>query len=193
MAERPATIVLASGSPRRREILATLGIAFEVVPADIDETVLPGEAALDYVLRLARSKASAVAAGDGRRLVIAADTTVAIDGEILGKPADLREARSMARRLSGRTHQVHTGVAVACGDALIVDATTTDVTFSPLTDELIEWYVAQPEPYDKAGGYAIQGAGAAFVERVDGNVANVIGLPVPMLLRLAAAVGRPLI
>lgn len=190
---RPAGVVLASGSPRRREILAALGVAFEVQAADIDESVLPGEEPLDYVRRLAAAKAAAVAAGRADRLVIAADTTVVIDGEILQKPADPDEARSMARRLSGRTHHVHTGVAVALGRSTVVDSATSAVTFSPLSDELIEWYVATPEPYDKAGGYALQGAGAALVERVDGNVHNVIGLPVPLLLALSASVGRPLL
>ena len=99
----------------------------------------------------------------------------------------------MARRLSGRTHHVHTGVAVALGDAGAVDSATSAVTFAPLSDELIEWYVATAEPYDKAGGYALQGAGTAFVERVEGNVANVIGLPVPLLLRLSASIGHPLV
>jgi septum formation protein len=188
-----ASIVLASGSPRRREILTTLGVEFDVSPADIDESVQPGEAPLDYVRRLAATKASAVAASQPDRVVIAADTTVVIDGEILGKPVGIDEARAMARRLSGRTHQVHTGIAVALDGTVLVDVDTTHVTFMALSDELIEWYVSQSEPYDKAGGYALQGAASAFVERVDGNVANVIGLPVPRLLRLAAAAGHPLI
>jgi septum formation protein len=188
-----ASIVLASGSPRRREILTTLGVEFDVHPADIDESVQPGEAPLDYVRRLAATKARAVAASQPDRVVIAADTTVVVDGEILGKPVGIDEARAMARRLSGRTHQVHTGIAVAFDGAVLVDVDTTHVTFLALSDELIEWYVTQSEPYDKAGGYALQGAASAFVERVDGNVANVIGLPVPRLLRLAAAAGHPLI
>jgi septum formation protein len=188
-----ASIVLASGSPRRREILTTLGVEFDVHPADIDESVQAGEAPLDYVRRLAATKASAVAASQPDRVVIAADTTVVIDGEILGKPVGIDEARAMARRLSGRTHQVHTGIAVAFDGAVLVDVDTTDVTFMALSAELIEWYVTQSEPYDKAGGYALQGAASAFVERVDGNVANVIGLPVPRLLRLAAEAGHPLI
>jgi nucleoside triphosphate pyrophosphatase len=188
-----APVVLASGSPRRREILTALGVAFDVQPADIDEAVQPGEAPLDYVRRLAASKAGAVAAAQPGRVVVAADTTVVIDGEILGKPAGIDEARAMARRLAGRTHQVLTGIAVAAGGAVLVDVETTHVTFSVLSDDLIEWYVAQSEPYDKAGGYALQGAAAAFVERVDGNVANVIGLPVPLLLRLATEIGHPLV
>ncbi len=188
-----ARIVLASGSPRRRQILTALGVDFDVRPADIDESVHPGEAPLDYVRRLAAGKARTVATEIPDRLVVAADTTVVIDGEILGKPAAVAEARAMARRLSGRTHQVHTGVAVAADGAVLVDVETTAVTFSALADDLIEWYVATAEPYDKAGGYALQGAAAAFVERVDGNVANVIGLPVPLLLRLATAIGHPLI
>ena len=188
-----APVVLASGSPRRREILSALGVSFEVHPADVDESVRPAEDARDYVRRLAAAKADAVAASWPGRLVVAADTTVAVDGDILGKPGDADEARAMARRLSGRTHQVHTGVAVVVDGTAAVDVATSDVTFGVLSDELIEWYVALPEPYDKAGGYALQGAGTVFVERVEGNVANVIGLPVPLLLRLAASLGRPLV
>lgn len=190
MAER---IVLGSGSPRRREILTWLGLDFEVHPADIDESVLDGEQAVPYVRRLAQSKAAVVAAAHPSRVVIAADTTVAIDGEILGKPDDVEEARRMVRRLAGRTHQVHTGVAVAFDGRIAVDVETTAVTFTPISDEVVEWYVALAEPYDKAGGYGLQGAGAAFVERIEGNAANVIGLPVPLLLRLAATVGHPLL
>ncbi len=186
-------VVLASGSPRRREILAALGIVFDVCPADIDEVVLPGEDPVAYVRRLAEAKAATIAVDRPDRVVIAADTTVVIDGEILQKPADPDEARAMARRLSGRTHHVHTGVAVAMGSTGAVDSATSAVTFVPLSAELIEWYVATPEPYDKAGGYALQGAGTAFVERVEGNVANVIGLPVPLLLRLSASIGHSLL
>ena len=148
-------------------------------PADIDETVLPGEAPLDYVQRLAHAKAAVVAARHPDHVVIAADTTVVVDGAILGKPVDVDDARAMARALSGRTHHVHTGIAVTYRGMTAVDVETSAVTFVALSAARIEWYVATPEPYDKAGGYALQGAGTAFVERVDGNVANVIGLPVP--------------
>jgi septum formation protein len=186
-------IVLGSGSPRRREILTWLGLDFEVHPADIDESVLEGEHAVEYVRRLATAKSAVVAAAHPGRLVIAADTTVAIDGEILGKPEDVDDARRMVRRLAGRTHQVHTGVAVAADQQLAVDVETTAVTFGSIADDVVEWYVGLAEPYDKAGGYGLQGAGAAFVERIDGNSANVIGLPVPLLLRLAASIGHPLL
>jgi septum formation protein len=188
-----SSVVLASGSPRRREILTVLGIRFAVQPADIDETVLPGEDAVTYVRRLALAKAATVAETMPDRVVIAADTTVAVDGQILGKPAGADEARSMLRLLSGRTHQVHTGVAVAYGEQVSADVATSQVAFADLPDELVEWYVGLPEPYDKAGGYALQGAGAALVDHVEGNVANIIGLPVPTMLRLAADLGHPLI
>jgi septum formation protein len=186
-------VVLASGSPRRREILQWLGITFEVRPADIDESVLDGEDAIPYVRRLAAAKAATVAATVPGRLVVAADTTVAIDGEIIGKPADADDARRILRRLAGRTHHVHTGVAVTVGGQVAVGVDTTGVTFAAIDDAMVEWYVGTAEPYDKAGGYGMQGAAAAFVDRIDGNAANVIGLPVPLLLRLAASIGHPLL
>jgi septum formation protein len=191
-------------------MLGALGVAFEVRDADIDETVLPGEDPIAYVTRLAMAKAAAVAAcyggGDGAvpdagqgvaagggSLVIAADTTVVIGGEILGKPSDRGEATAMMRKLSGRTHHVHTGVAVQRGSAQAVGVATTAVTFLALSDETITWYTSLDEPYDKAGGYALQGAGVALLDRVEGNVANVIGLPVPLLLSLATSLGVTLV
>lgn len=188
-----SSVVLASGSPRRREILTVLGIRFAVQPADIDESVQAGEDAVAYVRRLALAKARTVADTMPDRVVIAADTTVAVDGRILGKPADADEARSMLWLLSGRTHQVHTGVAVAVGGEAMADVATSDVTFAALDESMVAWYAGLAEPYDKAGGYALQGAGAALVDRVEGNVANIIGLPVPTMLRLAASLGHPLI
>jgi septum formation protein len=186
-------VVLASGSPRRRELLATLGIEFQVVPADIDESVLPGERPIPYVRRLAAAKAATVGRAHGDRLVIAADTTVDVDGEILGKPADAPEARRMLRLLGGRTHRVHTGLAVRCAGQRAVDVETTLVTFAELDDAMIDWYVATGEPYDKAGGYGMQGKASVLVERIEGSVSNVIGLPLARLVRLAAAAGAPLL
>ena len=178
-------IVLASASPRRQELLSQLGVQFTVAYPDIDETPLPFEAPVPYVRRLAVEKAHAVEAALGS-LLIAADTTVDLGGDILGKPVDADEARSMLRRLSGRTHRVHTGLALRLGDRTLVETVSSLVTFAALTDEMIEWYVALDEPFGKAGAYAIQGAGGVFVERVRGSVSNIIGLPLHTLLRLAA-------
>ncbi|MFQ5349575.1 MAG: Maf family protein [Thermoanaerobaculia bacterium] len=186
-------LVLASASPRRRELLAGLGLSPPVRPVDVDERPLDGEPAADCVLRLARSKAAA-AAGRGE-LVLAADTLVVLDGRILGKPADPREAETMLGRLAGRDHLVQTGVAVHDGDSSAVAAgvETTRVFIAPLTASQIADYVATGEPLDKAGAYAIQGLGALFVERVDGNYSNVVGLPLPLTRRLFAELGFDLL
>lgn len=176
----PGPVVLASGSPRRRDLLEQLGVAFSVVVPDVDETPRPGERPLDLVRRLAADKAAAVA-GDP---VLAADTIVEVDGEILGKPADADDARRMLRRLSARSHRVHTGVAVRSGQDTRVEAVTTIVSFVPLTPPLIEWYLGTGEPFDKAGAYAVQGHGAIFVETIRGSVSNVVGLPLTTVARL---------
>lgn len=179
-------LVLASASPRRSELLASVGLDFDVVPADIDESVAPGEAPAGYVARLSREKAAAVAGRVGiDALVVAADTTVDIGGQILEKPADSADARRMLRLLSATTHLVHTGVTVASttGPAE-TNVVETAVRFVEITDALVDWYVATREPFGKAGAYAIQGAGAALVERVDGSVTNVIGLPLAETLHL---------
>jgi septum formation protein len=166
-------LVLASASPRRRDLLGRLGVPFAVAAADVDETPVVGEAPLALVRRLAAAKAAAV---DGP-LVLAADTIVEVDGEILGKPVDVDDARRMLRRLSARTHHVHTGVAARSGERVEQATVTTDVRLVPLTAAAIEWYVATGEPMDKAGAYAIQGVGTVFVESVRGSVSNVVGLP----------------
>lgn len=179
-------IVLASASPRRRELLSLLGVAFEVKPADVDETPWPGEAALDYVIRVAEDKANVAAARDPGALIIAADTTVDLDGAILAKPADEAEAERMLRALSGRAHEVHTHVVVTNGaDGWGMAATvTTQVLFDVLSEGDIVAYVATGEPMDKAGAYAIQGGAAAFVRAVHGSVTNVVGLPLAELREL---------
>lgn len=177
-------IVLASSSARRHELLRQLGIEFAVAHPDIDETPLAGELPVSYVRRLAVEKVHAVEAPTGS-LVIAADTTVDLGGEILGKPEDDNEARSMLRRLSGRTHRVHTGLALRCADQTVAETVSSLVTFTLLTDDMIDWYVALGEPTGKAGAYAVQGAGGVFVQRVQGSVSNIIGLPLHALLRLA--------
>lgn len=185
------TLVLASGSPRRREMLGGLGLSFEVSPADIDERPRADEAPDAYVLRLAREKAQAVAARRPGALVLAADTTVALGRELLGKPADAAEARAMLERLSGRAHDVFTGVALAedgadAGREVVV---RTRVHFRALGEAEMAWYAGCGEPLDKAGGYAVQGKGAFLVERVEGSPSNVIGLPLGETLALLAAAG----
>jgi len=183
--------VLASASPRRRELLADLGLAFEVRPADIDESVQLGESGPVYVERLARAKALAVA--DTDELVLAADTTVDLDGDLLGKPVDADDARSLMRRLSDSTHHVHTGVAAVIvsddGPHVASTVVTTAVTFAPVPDEWIDWYIDTGEPFDKAGGYGMQGAAAIFVHRIDGSPSNVIGLPLDAVATLVARLG----
>ena len=180
--------MLASGSPRRRELLGQLGASFTIAVPDIDETPHDGEEPRTYVRRLAAEKAAAVAAPDDA-LVIAADTTVELDGRILGKPVDAADATAMLRALSGRTHRVHTGVALRRGDAVIVDLATTMVTMTPIGDAALRWYVGTGEPLDKAGAYAVQGAGGMFVERIRGSVSNVVGLPLALVARRAADLG----
>lgn len=187
-----AGIVLASGSPRRRELLAQLGLQLTIVSPDVDESPLAGEAPVPYVRRLAIAKAHAVAAAPDV-VVVAADTTVDLDGEILAKPADADDARRMLRRLSGATHQVHTGVALRLGERTVAETVTTSVTFAVLSDAVVDWYVGTGEPMDKAGAYAVQGAGGALVERVDGSVSNVVGLPLHAVVRLADALGVTLL
>jgi septum formation protein len=185
-------LVLASASPRRRELLGQLGLAFEVSAADIDETPHPGEAAPAYVLRLAREKARTVANRNPGAWVLAADTTVVLGEELLGKPHDTSEVREMMTRLSGRIHEVQTGVALAGPsgeEALVV---RTRVTFRSLSPEEIAWYASTGESLDKAGGYAIQGKGGFLVERIEGSPTNVIGLPLGETLGLLARAGVPL-
>ncbi len=193
------SLVLASASPRRRELLGGLGLAFAVRPVDLDETPRPGEEPQPYVLRLAREKAAARAAPG--ELVLAADTIVVLDGELLGKPRDPEDARRMLRRLAGREHTVYTGVALeepgtGPSDAVgrrtaAVDAS--EVRIAELSDEQIAWYVATGEPLDKAGSYAVQGLGALLVERIAGNYTNVVGLPLPLTARLFGQLGYDLL
>jgi septum formation protein len=184
-------VVLASGSPRRLELLSLLGVEPEVVRPDVDETPLPGERAEVYVRRLAIAKAAVVV--DPAALVVAADTTVELDGRLLGKPADRDEAVAMLRSLSARTHRVHTGVAVVHGDRSASAVATTAVTMAPIGAELAAWYVATGEPLDKAGAYAVQGIGAALVDEVRGSVTNVVGLPLTVVATLAREVGVELV
>lgn len=192
------SLVLASASPRRQELLQRLGLEFTIVAADVDESERPGEAPADYVARVARDKAMAVVArlgmgATGRVAVLAADTTVDVDGEILAKPADDDDARRMLRRLSGRTHQVHTAVVGWTITGVHTVGVVTDVTFAELPDSAIAWYLALGEHADKAGAYGMQGAGGALVERIVGSPSNVIGLPlaetVTILQRCGVVIG----
>jgi septum formation protein len=186
-------LVLASASPRRRELLTQAGFSFEIHPADIPEDPLQGEEPTAYVSRLAREKAQAVfneltQAGsrtNGEPLtVLGADTTVTLDKVILGKPADAADATRMLRMLSGRTHQVITGVAVVTPNGMKVAAEVTSVQFLPLTDQEIADYVATGEPMDKAGAYAIQGRAARWIPRIEGCYFNVVGLPLALVTSL---------
>ena len=177
-----ARLVLASGSPRRAALLRSVGLDPVVRPADVDETPRPDESPELYVRRLSAAKAGAVArAGD---IVLAADTTVEIHGEILGKPTDEADLRRMLALLSGTTHRVHTGVTVLDPGGELTRVVTSSVTFVRLDDALVDWYVARGESADKAGGYAVQGAGAALVRRVDGSVSNIVGLPLAEALAM---------
>jgi septum formation protein len=175
-------LILASSSPRRAELLRAAGIEFKVLVTEVDETRLPGESARDYVLRLSRSKALAVARGN--ELVIGADTTVVVNGEIEGKPVDADDARRMLRALSGRWHEVLTAVTLSRGTHLVSDIESTRVKFAELMEAEIDWYISTGEPLDKAGAYGIQGYGSRFVERIEGNYSNVVGLPVQMVYRM---------
>ncbi len=192
--ERPANsarLILASASPRRRELLAQAGFSFEVRPAHIPEDALPEEDPIAYVTRLAREKAQAVfdALADPRAAVLGADTTVTLDNHILGKPEDAADAARMLRLLSGRTHRVITGVAVVSATAAQVAAEVTAVRFLSLSDEEIAAYIATGEPMDKAGAYAIQGRAACWIPRIEGCYFNVVGLPLALVSALLEAAG----
>jgi septum formation protein len=186
-------LVLASASPRRRELLALAGFSFEVRPAEIDESVAPGEEPVGYVTRLAREKAQAVLAALGADnagvVVLGADTTVIVDGAILGKPVDVEDAKRMLRLLAGRMHRVATGVAVVTARSVEATAEMTTVEFLPMSEEEIAGYVATGEPMDKAGAYGIQGRAARWIPRVEGCYYNVMGLPVARVARMLAAAG----
>src|SRR5208283_3051127 len=177
-------LVLASASPRRQELLRNAGIAFDVQPAHIPEDPLPGEAARECAERLAREKALAVARQRPRDLVLGADTVVVVDGQLLGKPSDAADAARMLRLLSGRVHQVITGVCVVVGGKCSVASETTLVTVSEITDREIAGYVASGEPMDKAGAYAIQGIASRWIPRIEGDYSNVVGLPVALVWRM---------
>jgi septum formation protein len=182
-------VVLASASPRRRDLLDLIGIAHEVHPANIDETMRPREAPRRYAERLAREKASAIATRDPDLITIGADTVVVIDRKVLGKPADADDAARMLRMLSGREHTVITAVAVSRGRKLRSAIEEVRVKFRRLRDDEIDAYIAMGEPMDKAGAYGIQGYGATIVERIEGDYFAVMGLPLVRLVGLMRDVG----
>ncbi len=177
-------LVLASASPRRQELLRNAGIAFEVQPAHIVEVPLAGETAKGCAERLAREKALAVASQRPRDVVLGADTVVTTDNQLLGKPSDAADAKRMLRLLSGREHQVITGVCLAFDGHISVASETTQVTVNELTEKEIADYVASGEPMDKAGAYAIQGIASRWIPRIEGDYFNVVGLPVALVFRM---------
>jgi septum formation protein len=183
----PVRVVLASQSPRRRELLRLVGITHEVQPAHIDESLIPGESPRTYAERLARTKAKTIERRDA--VTIGSDTIVVVDGDVLGKPADEADAARMLRRLSGRAHIVITAVAAEWKGTLVSDVEEVGVTFRSLTGADIEAYIATGEPMDKAGAYGIQGYGATIVERVEGDYFAVMGLPINRLVRLLEGLG----
>jgi septum formation protein len=180
-------VILASASPRRRELLTLIGIDHEVQPANIDESYLAGETPRQHAERLAREKAAAIDAGDA--VTIGSDTIVVVDGDVLGKPRDRQHAAEMLRRLSGRSHVVMTGVAARWQGKIVSGLEEVDVTFRHLTDNEIGRYIDTGEPMDKAGAYGIQGYGATIVDRVDGDYFAVMGLALNRLVRLLRDVG----
>jgi septum formation protein len=181
-------LILASASARRAHILQTLGVSFRVEVSHVDESLRPGEDGATAVERLARAKARAVSE-KGSLPVLAADTEVVCDGVVLGKPASEEEARAMLRRLSGRPHEVVTGVCLVGGRGAHSGVERSRVTLTGLSDEEVAWYVATGEPFDKAGGYNIHGRGALFIETVEGSPSNVAGLPARLVLQLARDAG----
>lgn len=182
-------VVLASGSPRRADLLTGLGIEFEVVVTNVDETRLPNESAAVYVERVALAKAAAVETDD---IVVAADTAVVHEGKVMGKPAHPAEAETMLRQLQGSEHEVFTGLAIRSPKETISAVDVTHVTMLPMTDVEIADYVNGGEPMDKAGAYALQGRGGVFVESIEGSPFTVIGLPIHLLPRLLSRVGYDL-
>lgn len=184
-------IILASASPRRAELLKQIGVEFELVPSQIEERPHPDEAPGDYITRIARAKVVAVARGRDSGLVIGADTVVVLDGRLIGKPENQADAHRLLRLLSGKWHAVLTGVALYDVETRheVADYEKTLVKFAQLNDTEIDWYVNTGEPMDKAGAYGIQGLGGLFVDEIAGNYYNVVGLPIPLVYRLARRLG----
>lgn len=182
-------LVLASASPRRRELLTAAGFEFDVDAGDADETPAPGEPPSTYVLRIARLKAESVAARYPDRPVLGADTAVVVGNQMLGKPADAADASRMLAHISAQAHEVLTGVALAFRGQVYAEVEHTTVWVAKLTPEEIAWYVASGEPMDKAGAYAIQGLASRFIPRIEGSYTNVVGLPVARVVQLLGRAG----
>ena len=183
--------ILASASPRRRELLASIGVRFEVIPSNVPEVRQTGEAPEEYVARLSREKAEAVARAHESRWVIAADTTVLLGDELLEKPSDDADARRMLATIAGRTHIVYSGVTLQRHDRQYRDTgvSESEVRMLPLNERDIQWYVATGEPLDKAGAYAVQGIGAMFIDSIHGSYTNVVGLPLALLFQMLRKAG----
>ena len=183
--------ILASQSPRRRELLASIGLTFEVMPSDVPEVHQPGESPEEYVARLSRDKAEAIASKHDDAWIIAADTTVLLGDELLEKPADAADARRMLATIAGKTHIVYTGVtlqnaALGWRDTRVAES---EVRMLPLDERDIAWYVSTGEPLDKAGAYAVQGIGAMFIDSIHGSYTNVVGLPLALLFQMLRRAG----
>jgi septum formation protein len=189
--DKDSKITLASASPRRSEILTMLGLNFEAFPSKVDERPLVDEQPTNYITRIARAKVIDVARKVEKGLVIGADTIVVLDGKILGKPVDDDDAREMLQSLSGQWHAVMTGIALYDAETKreVADFEKTLVRFAQLSSREIDWYIATGEHADKAGAYGIQGSAGLFIEEIAGNYHNVVGLPVPLLYRLAKRLG----
>src|SRR4051794_11131499 len=182
-------LVLASASPRRAALLRDAGFAFDIAPIDLDETLHSGESAERYVERLAQAKAASAAVRAPDAIVLGADTTVVVRGHVLGKPADAADARRMLNLLSGRTHEVFTGICLRKGARTLVHVEPSRVRMALLNEAEIDWYVGTGEPLDKAGSYAIQGLASRFIEGIDGSYSNVVGLPIAPLYSLLKVLG----
>jgi len=187
----PASIILASASPRRQELLKGIGLKFDVIPSGVNEDALDGETPRGHVLRLSKDKSFAVSQNNPDAWVLGADTAVIIDGEVLGKPGTQKEARVMLKKLSGREHRVITGFTIVnkSTDVIISDAVESSVLFKKILEDEMNWYVKTEEPYDKAGGYAVQGMAAFFVREIHGSYTNVIGLPLMEVVMALRRVG----
>jgi septum formation protein len=186
-----STFILASASPRRRELLKSLELEFAVIPSGVDEEYIPGESVKEHVLRLSREKALAVADENPQAWVLGADTVVIIDGEVLGKPDSKHEAREMLMLLSGREHRVITGFSIVrkSGNVVKSDLVESSVFFKEISEDEREWYIDTKEPYDKAGGYAVQGRAGFFIREIRGSHTNVIGLPLCEVVTVLKEVG----
>ena len=184
-----APLILASGSPRRKQWLESLSIPFEIMAPDIDETPTEGEDPANLVLRLAKGKAALISTANPGRWVLAADTTVAVDHHTLNKPIDVEDAVRMLLLIQGRRHEVHTGMCLRRDQNVYAFVDTAEVFLRPLSEAQARWYVASGEPMDKAGSYAAQGIAALFIERIEGSFATVMGLPVERLSALMQELG----